>query len=152
MLVDYELQLFRLADQARNQGVQGAHFETLRIVKQNHADLVPRFLIGLERSLSRIREPITPMVTAPDVAMVGFHDMRLIDDDEADADTVLRTMALRQESRASRHCSCWVSASVCWPVRRLSMQNVCRWGRNNWSGWHRRPARYCRSVRRRGRR
>jgi hypothetical protein len=101
MLVDFELQLFRLADQARNQGVQGAHFETLRVVRQNHADLVPRFLIGLEKSLSQIREPVTAVFTPTEVSMVGFHDMRLIDDEEANADTVLRTMAARQESRTS---------------------------------------------------
>lgn len=100
-LVDYELQLFRLAEQSRNQGVQGAHFETLRKVRQNRADLVPHFLVGLEKSLSRIREPVATVagMTAP--GPVGFHNLRLIDHEEAAADTVLRTMALRQESRAS---------------------------------------------------
>ena len=98
MLVDYEQQLFRLADQARNQSLQGLHFETLRVVRQNRADLVPRFLIGLKNSLSRIRESATPTA---DAAPAMFRDLRLIDDDEASADIVLRTMALRQEARAS---------------------------------------------------
>ncbi|HEY5612449.1 MAG TPA: DUF1631 domain-containing protein [Lysobacter sp.] len=104
MLVDYEQQLFRLADQARNPGMQGLHFETLRALRQNRADVVPRFLIGLENSLSRIREaePIdaeTGVVVAP--APIVFRDMRLIDHAEASEDTVVRTMAIRQESRTS---------------------------------------------------
>ena len=98
MLVDYEQQLFRLADQARNQSLQGLHFETLRVVRQNRADLVPRFLIGLKNSLSRIRESATPTA---DAAPAMFRDLRLLDDEEASADIVLRTMALRQEARAS---------------------------------------------------
>ena len=99
MLVDYEQQLFRLADQARNQAVQGLHFETLRALRQNRADVVPRFLISLENSLSCIREPAA--IDAEAAAPIMFHDMRLIDHAEANEDTVLRTMAMRQEARAS---------------------------------------------------
>ena len=101
MLVDYEQQLFRLADQARNQSVQGMHFEALRALRQNRADLVPLFLIALEGSLSRIREAAAPAAAGAEVAPMVFRDMRLIDHAEASEDTVLRTMAMRQESRAS---------------------------------------------------
>ena len=44
MLSDFEQQLFRLAEQARNAGEQSRHFETLRRIRQNRADLVPRYL------------------------------------------------------------------------------------------------------------
>lgn len=101
MLVDYEQQLFRLADKARNQAVQGLHFEALRALRQNRADLAPLFLIALEDSLSRIREAATPAVAEAEVAPMAFRDMRLIDHAEASEDTVLRTMAMRQESRSS---------------------------------------------------
>ena len=101
MLVDYEQQLFRLADQARNPSVQGLHFEALRSLRQNRADLVPLFLIALENSLSRIREAATPAMATAEAAPMVFRDMRLIDHAEASEDTVLRTMAMRQESRAS---------------------------------------------------
>ena len=101
MLVDYEQQLFRLADRARNQSMQGMHFEALRALRQNRADLVPLFLIALEGSLSRLREAATPAAAAAEVAPMVFRDMRLIDHAEASEDTVLRTMAMRQESRAS---------------------------------------------------
>ncbi len=102
MLVDYEQQLFRLADQASSQSVQGIHFETLRAVRQNRADLVPRFLIGLESSLSRLRETaLIAAVANADAAPSMFHDLRLIDHEEMTEDTVLRTMAVRQEARAS---------------------------------------------------
>src|SRR3970040_2493217 len=72
MLVDYEQQLFRLADQARNPGIQGLHFETLRALRQNRADVVPRFLLRLENSLSRMREaePIAAEAGAVATAIV----------------------------------------------------------------------------------
>lgn len=101
MLVDYEQQLFRLADQAHNPSVQGLHFEALRALRQNRADVVPLFLIALENSLSRIREAATPAAATAEAAPMVFRDMRLIDHAEASEDTVLRTMAMRQESRAS---------------------------------------------------
>ncbi len=101
MLVHYEQQLFRLADQARNPSVQGLHFEALRALRQNRADLVPLFLIALENSLSRIREAVTPTADVAEATPMAFRDMRLIDHAEASEDTVLRIMAMRQESRAS---------------------------------------------------
>ena len=47
-----EQQLFRLADHARNPGIQAEHMETLRTLRLNRADLVPRYLIGLEAALA----------------------------------------------------------------------------------------------------
>lgn len=101
MLADYESQLFRLADQARTQSMQGQHFEMLRALRQHRADLVPRFLIGLENSLSRIREPARQNAATEPAAPLVFQDMRLIGDDEASEETMLRAMAVRQHARAS---------------------------------------------------
>ena len=56
MLNDFEQQLFRLADHARNPGLQAGYMETLRTMRLNRADLVPRYLIGLEASLASIRD------------------------------------------------------------------------------------------------
>ena len=100
MLVDFEQQLFRLADHARNQTVQAAHFETMRALRQNRADLVPRFLSGLEEALCRIREPVGSAADPASAVPLTFGDMRLVADDEASEATVLCTIARRQESRA----------------------------------------------------
>lgn len=98
MLVEYEQQLFRQADQARNPSLQSVHLETLRLVRLNRVDLVPRYLVGLETALTKVREPV---VTVEDQqALPTFRDLRLVDDREIDEHTALRAIATRQEARA----------------------------------------------------
>lgn len=98
MLVEYEQQLFRQADQARNPSLQSVHLETLRLVRLNRVDLVPRYLVGLETALTKVREPV---VTVEDQqALPTFRDLRLVDDREIDENTALRAIATRQEARA----------------------------------------------------
>lgn len=98
MLADFEQQLFRLADHARNPGVQAVHFETLRIVRLNRADLIPRFLGGLETGLSQIRDPYvaSEQLHVP----LQFRELRLVDDHEVSEESVMRGIAARHESRA----------------------------------------------------
>ncbi|MBC7989655.1 MAG: DUF1631 family protein, partial [Luteimonas sp.] len=48
MLVEYEQQLFQLADHARNPGAESGYMQTLRTLRLNRADLVPRFMLSLE--------------------------------------------------------------------------------------------------------
>lgn len=103
MLNELEQQLFRLADHARNPGIQSGHMETLRTVRLNRADLVPRYLMGLEGVLAGVRDTRSPP-GAPhgDPARhVPFHNLSLVDDESMNEDTVLRDIALRYESRAS---------------------------------------------------
>lgn len=99
MLAEYEQQLFRQADQARNPGLQSGFLETLRLVRLRRADLIPRYLSGLEASLSRVREAerVSRSVAA---AAPEFRELRLVDDSEVDENTVLRGLASRHESRA----------------------------------------------------
>lgn len=102
MLNEMEQQLFRLADHARNPGMQAAHMETLRTLRLNRADLVPRYLMGLEAALAGIRDPRT----ASRLGVTGaqgpsFRNLALVDDESMDEDSVLRDVALRHESRAS---------------------------------------------------
>ncbi|RDZ29597.1 DUF1631 domain-containing protein [Lysobacter silvisoli] len=99
MLAEYEQQLFRQADQARNASLQAVHLETLRLVRLNRVDLVPRYLVGLEAALTKVREPVAS--AAEQAALPTFRDLRLVDDQEVDESTVLRSIATRQESRAS---------------------------------------------------
>lgn len=100
MLADYEEQLFRHAEQARNPSQQSTHFETLRSVRVNRADLIPRFLHELERTLSGIRRPVIKTVeTQRPVA--GFGHLRLVDDEVVTEAGALRAMSVRHEARCS---------------------------------------------------
>jgi hypothetical protein len=102
MLNELEQQLFRLADHARNPGLQAQHMETLRTLRLNRSDLVPRYLIGLEAALAGIRDPRTPTkLGVTGVSQPSFRNLSLVDDDSMDEDSVLRGIALRHESRAS---------------------------------------------------
>jgi hypothetical protein len=103
MLNELEQQLFRLADHARNPGIQSGHMDTLRSVRLNRADLVPRYLMGLEAVLAGVRDPRSPLATQHTGAArhVPFQNLSLVDDESMDEDAVLRDIALRHESRAS---------------------------------------------------
>jgi Protein of unknown function (DUF1631) len=100
MLIEFEQQLFRQADQAPNPGLQQYHFDTLRLVRQNRADLIPQFLSGLEATLASVRTP-APEPDAPLGARLHFGELRLVEEHELDEDSVLRAIASRHEARSS---------------------------------------------------
>ena len=102
MLGEFEQQLFRLADHARNPGIESTHLQTLRTLRLNRSDLVPRFMVGLEASLATLgRGATTATATAQARTASAFHHLALVDETDMDEETVLRDIALRQESRAS---------------------------------------------------
>lgn len=98
MLAEYEQQLFRQADQARNASLQSIHLETLRLVRLNRVDLIPRYLVGLETALTKVREPV--VATEDQQPLPTFRDLRLVEDQEMDEHAALRAIAARQEARA----------------------------------------------------
>lgn len=100
MLAEFEQQQFRQADQAANPGLQQSFFDTLRLVRQNRADLIPEFLSGLEAALAGIRNP-PPPPPGKTTGVLHFGEMRLVEDHELDEDSVLRAIASRHESRTS---------------------------------------------------
>lgn len=108
MLAEFEQQLFRLADHARNPAAESEHLQTLRTLRLTRADLIPRFVAGLEANVARIGRASTPAPgETPAAAPAGMplqlqgHNLSLLDDRELDEETLLRDIALRQESRAS---------------------------------------------------
>ncbi|WP_175486235.1 DUF1631 family protein [Lysobacter sp. yr284] len=101
MLAEFEQQLFRQADQARNPGLQSGYLETLRLVRLRRSDLIPRYLVGLEAELSRVREGAADGASRSVAsAAPEFRELRLVEDSEIDETTVLRSLASRHESRA----------------------------------------------------
>jgi len=99
MLGEFEQQLFKHADLARNPAQQASHLETLRTTRLNRADLVPRYLALVESELTTIRDPLGAPV-ASDGTAPAFRDLKLVEHGEVDESLLLRTIASRQESRA----------------------------------------------------
>lgn len=100
-LSDLEQQLFRLSEQARNSALQAGYMQTLRTLRTNRSDLVPRFMVGLEASLASIDRPAQALTTDHDVAPISHAHLSLVDETDMDEDMLLRAIATRQESRAS---------------------------------------------------
>jgi hypothetical protein len=102
MLNDFEQQLFRLADHARTPALQSEHMLSLRTLQLNRSDLVPRFMIGLEANVATLGR-ISPQHAdaASDTPSPRFQNLSLVEDHEMDEETLLRDIAVRQESRAS---------------------------------------------------
>ncbi|MFT3898277.1 MAG: DUF1631 family protein [Thermomonas sp.] len=101
MLSELEQQLFRLADHARNPGIESEYLHTLRTLRLNRSDLVPRFMIGLESSLATLGQSVAPILHQPAAWTGGSHNLSLIEDSEMDEATVLRDIASRHSSRSS---------------------------------------------------
>ena len=99
MLGEFEQQLFKHADLARNPAQQASHLETLRTTRLNRADLVPRYLALVESELTTIRDPIGAPLESNGSAP-AFRDLKLVEHGEVDESLLLRTIAARQESRA----------------------------------------------------
>ncbi|MDH5835521.1 DUF1631 domain-containing protein [Luteimonas kalidii] len=108
MLNEFEEELFRLADQARNPGMESGYMQTLRTFRLNRSDLIPRFILELEAAVAALRTPPAPS-PAPgaggggggSVAQPRFGTLSLVDEAVMDEGTVLREIASRQESRAN---------------------------------------------------
>src|SRR3546814_2261913 len=101
MLKEFEQELFRIADLARTPGVESSYMQTLRTLRMNRADLIPRFMLELEAGVAAIRTA-QPVPEEPEAgARVRFHNLSLVEDEVMDEGAVLREVATRQESRAA---------------------------------------------------
>jgi hypothetical protein len=98
-LNEFEQQLFKLADQPRNSDGQQRCFETLREVKRGRSDIVPRFLMRLEASLSLMR-PLRLHHQSAGNEVAG-HELSLVEDHQMEVDSVLREISARAEVRNS---------------------------------------------------
>lgn len=103
MLAEFEQELFRLADLARNPGSESGYMQTLRTLRLNRSDLIPRFMLELEAGVAALRSAPAPADTASAnrEPHVSFHNLKLVEESVMDESTVLREVATRQESRAA---------------------------------------------------
>lgn len=98
LLGEFEQELFRLGEQARNPALQSGYMDTLRTIRLHRNDMIPHCLVGLETALSRIGGPAPAAQAAANPAL-GFQKLQLVEDREADEATTLRLIAVRHESR-----------------------------------------------------
>ncbi|MFC3716687.1 DUF1631 domain-containing protein [Luteimonas soli] len=101
MLKEFEQELFRLADLARTPGVESNYMQTLRTLRMNRADLIPRFMLELEAGVAAIRTAQPPPEESEAANRVRFQNLSLVEDEVMDEGAVLREVATRQESRAA---------------------------------------------------
>ncbi len=99
MLVEYEQQLFKLAERARSNEKQSEQFANLHALRKSRADLLPMFLAGLEAEVAAIRLPRT---VEPREAheRIEYQTMTLVEDAQMDQDIVLREIARRHDTRS----------------------------------------------------
>lgn len=100
-LNDFEQQLFKFAEQARNLAVQTRWLEAQRLVKRTRPDLIPRFLIALEAELADIREATAGQHAAMTAKTRSLAEMTLVADVEMDEASVLMEASSRAELRNS---------------------------------------------------
>ena len=99
-LNELERQLFNQAERARSSQHQSDNLAELQRLRQHRADLVPRYLAGLEAALARLREP--PAAEPEDDARpdpMQFQRLTLVEDTDLDRDIVLREIARRETQR-----------------------------------------------------
>src|SRR5690606_1352653 len=101
LLDEYEAELFRLAERARNPGNESAYVRALRTFRAGRSDLVPQFMLELEAGLAAIRSPRTSAPAAPAATTFSARVLTLVDDSMTDEDSLLREIAIRQEGRAN---------------------------------------------------
>ncbi len=95
-LNDLEQQLFKLAEQARNNAEQELAYASLREIKRGRADIGPRFAAAIESDLASFdREPEPPPASS-----VG-PKLELMQEHVFEEDLALREVASRAEVRAS---------------------------------------------------
>ena len=99
MLVEYEQQLFKLAERARSNDKQSEQFANLHALRKSRADLLPMFLAGLEAEVAAIRMP-RPVEPADAHQRLDYQTLTLVEDAEMDQDIVLREIARRHDARS----------------------------------------------------
>ncbi|MEO6518749.1 MAG: DUF1631 domain-containing protein [Pseudoxanthomonas sp.] len=99
MLVEYEQQLFKLAERARSNEKQAEQFANLHALRKSRADLLPMFLAGLEAEVAAIR---LPRMVEPSEAheRIEYQTLTLVEDAQMDQDIVLREIARRHDTRS----------------------------------------------------
>ena len=99
MLVEFEQQLFKQAEQARSNHLQTQIFVDLRSLQKNRVDLVPQYMFALEAELAAIRS--ARAASEPSQVRLDYQTLTLVEDAAMDQEIVLREVARRHEQRGN---------------------------------------------------
>ncbi|HEV7269537.1 DUF1631 domain-containing protein [Pseudoxanthomonas sp.] len=99
MLVEFEQQLFKQAEQARSNHAQAQIFVDLRSLQKNRGELVPHYMFALEATLAGIRSARPADESAQ--ARLDYQTLTLVEDAVMDQEIVLREVARRHEQRGN---------------------------------------------------
>ncbi|NCT69599.1 MAG: DUF1631 domain-containing protein [Xanthomonadaceae bacterium] len=99
MLVEFEQQLFKQAEQARSNHAQTQIFVDLRSLQKNRVELVPHYMFALEAELAGIRSGRPAGEPAP--LRLDYQTLTLVEDAAMDQEIVLREVARRHEQRGN---------------------------------------------------
>lgn len=99
MLVEFEQQLFKQAEQARSNHAQAQIFVDLRSLQKNRGELVPHYMFALEATLAGIRS--ARPADEPAQARLDYQTLTLVEDAVMDQEIVLREVARRHEQRGN---------------------------------------------------
>ena len=100
MLVEFEQQLFKQAEQARSNHLQAQVFVDLRALQKHRTELVPHYMFGLEAELAGIRTP-RPAAETASALRLDYQTLTLVEDAVMDQEIVLREVARRHEQRGN---------------------------------------------------
>ena len=103
-LDDLEAQLFRLAEQSRNNDQQYRNFETLREIKRGRSDVAPRYMMAIEDCLARFDEPRSKDTHAPKPrpgAQVK-QELSLVDSRDLEESLALQEFAAKTDIRQAQ--------------------------------------------------
>ncbi|GGZ52153.1 hypothetical protein GCM10008101_01520 [Lysobacter xinjiangensis] len=97
-----EARLMHVRDQGARHSVGISYLDQAQLLARRQRAFIERFARNVDEEFAGLRdasrEPQRPLDTP--VAMPAFEDLRLVDEDEADEQTEVKAIALRQESRA----------------------------------------------------
>ena len=101
-LNEFEQQLFKEAERARNASEQHEVFGALREVKRGRADVAPRFMQHLESSLASLDEPRPPRGLQVTSQRRGGAELTLVDSHDLEEKMSLQEVAAKGEIRHSQ--------------------------------------------------
>ncbi|MFI4968591.1 MAG: DUF1631 domain-containing protein [Lysobacterales bacterium] len=99
VLDEVEHEFFKLAERAGNNVQQQKHFENLRAIKLDRADVVPGFLQYVEAELARVRS-VRPAAAPPPLPQRG-DTLELLESSVLEEDLALQEIANKSEIRHS---------------------------------------------------
>ena len=99
VIPELESRLAHVQDAAQH-GVAVAYLDQVQLLRRRHMAFIARFLQNVDEELAGLRRP-SHAAAAAAAPLPTFTELRLVDGDEADEETEIRAIALRQESRAA---------------------------------------------------